>query len=233
MLSDDNNVEYKDDPAVTQAKANLAVVERIQQEKAEQRRLEREEWKARVEVERLTWEIEEAERQRRELEEVEVERLTWEKEKLEEEKWAEQQRAAMLRGSERAAERRRAALAALPPEAGPSRAPPQKLERTTKGADQGPGIIIPEKNCAHCFTWETLCWWDPEGCARSCKLCHQVKKPCRRFKEPSEKGKWRVEDEGEGAGPSKRPRVGPMSEQLEWRQTEAEELGERAEEQTE
>ena len=35
-----------------------------------------------------------------------------------------------------------------------------------------------------------------------------------------EKGKWREEDEGESAGPSKRPRVRPMSEQMEWRQTE-------------
>ena len=81
MLSDDDNDEYKDDPAITQAKGNLVVAECIQQEKAEQRRLEREEWKVWAEVERLTWEIEEVERQRRELEEAEIERLTWEKEK--------------------------------------------------------------------------------------------------------------------------------------------------------
>ena len=56
--------------------------------------------------------------------------------------------------------------------------------------------------------WESLCWWDPEGCARSCQLC-------RRFKEPMEKGKWRAEDEGEDAGPSKRPRVGLLLEQME------------------
>ena len=53
VLSDDDDDEYKDDPAITQAKANLMVAECIQQEKAEQRRLEREEWKAWAEVERL------------------------------------------------------------------------------------------------------------------------------------------------------------------------------------
>ena len=37
-----------------------------------------------------------------------------------------------------------------------------------------------------------------------------------------EKGKQRVEDEGEGAGPSKRLRVGPTSEWSEQRWTEAE-----------
>ena len=171
VLSDDDDVEYEDNPAVTQAKANLAVAERIQQEKAEQRRLEREEWKVWVEVEHLTREIEEAERKWRELEEAELERLTQERERLEEEKQVEQQCMATLRGSERAVERRRAALVASPPEAGPSRALPQKPERTMKGADQGPGIVIPEKNCAHCVAWETLCWWDPEGCVWSCKLC--------------------------------------------------------------
>ena len=88
-----------------------------------------------------------------------------------------------------------------------------------KGADQGSGIIIPEKNCMRCIARETLCWWDPEGHAQSCKLCQQLKKPCRRFEEPSEKGKWRAEDKGEGAGPSKTPRVGPTSE---WRRTEVE-----------
>ena len=45
ILSDDDDIKYKDDPAVTQAKANLAAAEPIQQEKAEQRRLEREERK--------------------------------------------------------------------------------------------------------------------------------------------------------------------------------------------
>ena len=128
----------------------------------------------------------------------------------------------VLHGSERVVEWRRAALAASLPEAGPSQAPPQKPERTTKGADQGPGIIIPEKNCAHCIVQETLCRWDLEGCAWSCKLCRQLKKPCQRFEELKEKGKWRVEDESEGAGPSKRPRVGLTSEWTEWRWTEAE-----------
>ena len=53
-ISDGDDLEYADDPAVTQAKENLVMVECIQQEKAEQRRLEREEWKAWAEVERLT-----------------------------------------------------------------------------------------------------------------------------------------------------------------------------------
>ena len=57
ILSDDDDIEYKDNPAVTQAKANLAAAECIQQEKAEQRRLEREEWKVQAEAERLTKEI--------------------------------------------------------------------------------------------------------------------------------------------------------------------------------
>ena len=38
MLSDNDDDEYEDNPAVTQAKVNLAAAERIQQEKAEQRR---------------------------------------------------------------------------------------------------------------------------------------------------------------------------------------------------
>ena len=65
----------------------------------------------------------------------------------------------------------RAALAVSPPEAGPSWAPPQKPEWTVKGVHQGLGIVIPEKNCVRCVAWESLCWWDPEGCARSCQLC--------------------------------------------------------------
>ena len=89
MISDGDDIEYDNDPAVAQAKANLAVAEQIQWERAKQRRLEREERKAWAEVDRLRWEIEEAEREQKELEEAEVERLTWEKEKLEEQNRAE------------------------------------------------------------------------------------------------------------------------------------------------
>ena len=60
----------------------------------------------RTEAERLMWEIEEAERQWRELKEAELERLMREKERLEEEKRVEKWCAAVLHGSERAAERR-------------------------------------------------------------------------------------------------------------------------------
>ena len=98
-ISDGDEIEYEDNPAIAQAKANLAAVERIQQERAEQRRLEREERKAWAEVERLRREIEEAEREQREIEEAEVERLTREKEKLEEENRVEQWCTAALRGS--------------------------------------------------------------------------------------------------------------------------------------
>ena len=66
---------YKDDPAIIQARANLVAVERVQQERAEQKRLEREEWRAWAEVKKLKGEIEEAEKRRRELEEAEVRRL--------------------------------------------------------------------------------------------------------------------------------------------------------------
>ena len=171
MISDGDNIKYEDDPAIAQAKANLMAVEQIQQERAEQRRLEREERKVWAEAERLRWEIKEAEREQRELEEAEVERLTQEKEKLEEENRVEQWHAAALCGLERAVEWRQVALAALPPEAGPSWAPPRKPEQTTKGAHQGPGIIMPEINCMRCITQESLCRWDPEGHAWSCQLC--------------------------------------------------------------
>ena len=106
VISDGDNVKYEDDPTVIQAKANLAAVEHVQQERAEQRRLERAERKVWVEAEHLTKEIKEAERKRRELEGVELERLTQEKEKLEEEKRVEQQRTVALCGSERVAEQR-------------------------------------------------------------------------------------------------------------------------------
>ena len=157
VLSDDNDNEYEDDPAVAQVKVNLAAAECIQQERAEQRRLEREEQKVQVEAERLTREIKEAERKWKELEEAELERLTQEKERLEEEKRAEQQRTVVLHGSEKAVEQRRAVLAALPPEADPSWAPPQKPEQTTKGVHRGPGIVIPEKNCVQCIARVLLC----------------------------------------------------------------------------
>ena len=74
------------------------VAECIQQERAEQIRLEREEQKVWAEVECLTKEVKEAERKQRELEEAEVERLMWEKERLEEEKQAEQWCTAALHG---------------------------------------------------------------------------------------------------------------------------------------
>ena len=104
IISAGEDVEYEDDPAITQAKVNLAAAEHIQQEKAEQRRLEREERRVWAEAERLTKEIEEVESKWRELEEAELGRLMQEKEKLEEEKRVEQQHAAALHGSERAAE---------------------------------------------------------------------------------------------------------------------------------
>ena len=129
-ISNHDDLSYKDDPVVTQVKANLTAAERVQQERAEQRRLEREERKAQAEAERLAQEIKEVERKRRELDEVELEQLTLEKERLEEETCVEQQCAEVLRGLERAAEQRQAVLAASPPEAGPSQAPPQKPERT-------------------------------------------------------------------------------------------------------
>ena len=47
----------------------------MQQEKVEQRRLEREQWQVEAEVERLRGEIEEVERKWRELEEAELRRL--------------------------------------------------------------------------------------------------------------------------------------------------------------
>ena len=98
MISNGDDVEYEDDPAVTQAKVNLVAAECIQQERAEQRRLEREEQKAWVEAEHLTKEVKEAERKQRELEETEVERLMREKERLEEEKQVEQWCTAALHG---------------------------------------------------------------------------------------------------------------------------------------
>ena len=69
---------------------------------------------------------------------------------------------------------------------------------------------------------ETLCQWDLEGHAWSCKLCQKLKKPCQRFEEAMEKGKRRAEGKGQGAGPSKRPRVRLLLEWTEQRRTEVE-----------
>ena len=96
VITDGDDIEYKDDPAVIQARANLAVLECVQQEKAEQRRLEREEWRVQAEVEKLKGEIEEAERRQRELEEVELRRLAKERDGLEVEKWVEEQHGVQL-----------------------------------------------------------------------------------------------------------------------------------------
>ena len=85
VITDGDDIEYEDDPAIAQVKANLTAAEWIQQERAKQRRLEREEWKVEAEAERLRREIEEAEREQRELKEGDLGRLTLEKERLEEE----------------------------------------------------------------------------------------------------------------------------------------------------
>ena len=97
-ISDGDDAMYEDDPAISQARANLAAAERIQQEKAEQKWLEREERRVQAEVEKLKGEIEEAEKRRRELEEAEVWRLAQEKDCLEKE--VEEQRGAQLCGAE-------------------------------------------------------------------------------------------------------------------------------------
>ena len=97
-ISDGDDATYKDDPAIIQARANLMVVERVQQEKAEQKRLEREEQRVWVEAEKLKGEIEEAEKRRRELEEVEMRRLAQEKDYLEKE--VEEQCGVQLHGVE-------------------------------------------------------------------------------------------------------------------------------------
>ena len=101
-ISDGDDATYEDDSAIIQARANLVAVECVQQEKAEQKQLEREEQRVRVEVEKLKGEIEEAEKRRRELEEAEVRRLAQEKDHLEKE--VEEQCGAQLCGAERAEE---------------------------------------------------------------------------------------------------------------------------------
>ena len=85
-ISDGDNIVYEDNPAIIQVRANLVAAEHIQQEKTEQRRLEREEQRVEAEAERLKGEIEEVERMQRELKEVELRRLAQKKERLEEEK---------------------------------------------------------------------------------------------------------------------------------------------------
>ena len=78
-ISNGNDATYKEDPAVIQARPNLVAVECIQQEKAEQRRLERDKQRAWEEVEKLRGEIKEVERRWRELEEAELRRLAQER----------------------------------------------------------------------------------------------------------------------------------------------------------
>ena len=78
-ISNGDNATYKDNPTIIQVRENLAVAEHVQQEKAEQLRLEREEWRAWAEAERLKGEIKEVERRQRELEEVELRRLAQER----------------------------------------------------------------------------------------------------------------------------------------------------------
>ena len=103
------------------------------------------------------------------------------------------------------AEQRRVALVApSPPEAGLSRAPPGQPERSARGVDHEPGIVIPEKNCTWCVARQMLCLWKLARRARSCQLCWQLKNPCRRFEEMVAEGKWRAEGE---RGSRKRPRV--------------------------
>ena len=167
-ISDGDDVTYEDDPAVIQARANLAVAEHVQQEKAEQKQLEREEQRVQAEMGKLKGEIEE----------VEMRRLAQEKDRLEKE--VEEQRGAQLRRAERAVEWRRVALAApSPPKAGPSRTPLGQPERSVRGTKHKLGIVIPEKNCAWCVARQTLSLWKPAGHAQSCQLCQQLKKPCQ------------------------------------------------------
>ena len=145
-------------------------------------------------MEKLRREVEEVEKKWRELEEVEVERLEGIKWQLEEEKRAEEQSVGELS----TVEQRRVALVVPSPEAGLSRAPPWKPERSMKGADCHLGIVIPKKNCTQCVMWESLCCWDLDRHVWSCQLRQQLKKPCRRFKGMMAEGKWKAEDEGEG-----------------------------------
>ena len=106
-------------------------------------------------------------------------------------------------------------MAPSPPEAGPSRMPLGKPERSTRGAEHEPGIVIPEKNCAWCIARQTLCLWKLARHAWSCQLCRQLKKPCQRFKEMVVEGKQKAEGK---RGTTKRPRV--MAEETEVRAEE-------------
>ena len=78
-ISDGDDTTYEDNPAVIQARANLTAAEHVQQEKAEQKRLEREEQRVRGEAEKLKGEIEEAEKRWKELKEAELRRLAQER----------------------------------------------------------------------------------------------------------------------------------------------------------
>ena len=74
MLDDDDD-NYEEDPAVIRARENLALVEKVQQEWVEQKRLERAQLQAEDEAERLWKKVEVVEKEWRELEEAEVKRL--------------------------------------------------------------------------------------------------------------------------------------------------------------
>ena len=97
-----------------------------------------------------------------------------------------------------------------PPEASPSRTPLGQPERSVRGAEHEPGIVIPEKNCARCIARQTLCLWKLARRAQSCQLCQQLKKPCWRFEEMVMEGKRKAEGK---KGTRKRPRV--MAEETE------------------
>ena len=75
VLDNDNDKEVKEDPNVIRGWENLVTAERLQQEHAKQRQLERAQCWAEVEAERLRWEVKEVETKQKELEEVEIRRL--------------------------------------------------------------------------------------------------------------------------------------------------------------
>ena len=104
-----------------------------------------------------------------------------------------------------------------PPKAGPSRAPLGQPERSARGVDHEPGIVIPKKNCIRCIARQTPCLWKLAGHAWSCQLCWQLKKPCQRFKEMVAEGKQRAEGE---RGSRKRPRVAVEETEVRAEETE-------------